>query len=301
MRGRMVLESPKRDFGRIIRGARIEERFYFLNQGNGPLTVRGVHTDCGCTVVDVEGAQGVPPQGRGSIVIAFSSADFIGHIEKKITIITDENRTPKILTLSGDVIPEFIQDPPVIDLSENMTAQVKITPQNGFVLNIERLEYPKDLLEVQLLQNEGIWEIAIKKRNPRTNLFNHSIRFWTNSQNLPSSEILIRRINDFALTPKAYLDFGLVKPGKPIKRQFELSSKQAQVQYEIDVNILGLEDLDTHEIIKISKVTKGTLPSYQIELSHTPKLKGSFHGELRLIPIAQKREGMRIPIYGMFF
>ena len=51
-KGKLKFEESRKEFGRITEGDKLSFEFKFTNSGDGPITIKDVLTDCGCTTVD---------------------------------------------------------------------------------------------------------------------------------------------------------------------------------------------------------------------------------------------------------
>jgi hypothetical protein len=78
--------------------------FEFKNTGKSPLTIQSVQTSCGCTTAE-KPTEPVMPRKTGKIIVKYDTKR-VGNFTKTITIKTDAQDTPIILTIKGNVLPQ---------------------------------------------------------------------------------------------------------------------------------------------------------------------------------------------------
>jgi hypothetical protein len=78
--------------------------FEFKNTGKSPLTIQNVQTSCGCTTAEKPTAP-VMPKKSSKIIVNYDTKR-VGHFTKTITIKTDAQEEPIILTIKGNVLPQ---------------------------------------------------------------------------------------------------------------------------------------------------------------------------------------------------
>jgi hypothetical protein len=90
------------DAGRVMEGEVIEHAFILENPGPGPVTIREVKPDCGCTTVEFDPE--VPPGGRTRIALRMDTSGFSGSVAKHTRVFTDDPAQPMVvLTLQAEV------------------------------------------------------------------------------------------------------------------------------------------------------------------------------------------------------
>jgi hypothetical protein len=89
------------DFGKITKGQPVTHEFEFTNNGAAPLIIMGVKPSCGCTTPEWT-KEPIPAGGSGFIKATYNAASF-GAFNKTITVTSNADGSPVILTIKGEV------------------------------------------------------------------------------------------------------------------------------------------------------------------------------------------------------
>lgn len=84
-------EETVHDFGNVTQGTVLEHSFKFTNQGDKTLTIGSVNPACGCTGATLEGKNEYSKGEAGSIQMTFNTQGREGHIEKTISVSTNDS------------------------------------------------------------------------------------------------------------------------------------------------------------------------------------------------------------------
>jgi len=95
-------EKTTQQFGEIKQGTPVTASFTFTNQGKTPVLLAEVHGSCGCTVPAWSKAPIMP--GQSSVITATFNAAAAGPFNKTVTVTTNADATPQVLTLQGVVL-----------------------------------------------------------------------------------------------------------------------------------------------------------------------------------------------------
>lgn len=90
------------DFGKIKKGTPQTTAFTYTNTGKAPLTVTDVKGSCGCTVTDYT-KETVAPGKTGEVKATYNAAN-VGPFTKTVTVTSNVEGGPVILTIKGEVI-----------------------------------------------------------------------------------------------------------------------------------------------------------------------------------------------------
>lgn len=90
-------------FGTVMAGEVKTHIFEFTNVGTADLIINDVSSSCSCTVPEFT-KEPVPPKGKGSIKVVFSSKGRSGMNSKNITVVANTIPNTKVLTINADVI-----------------------------------------------------------------------------------------------------------------------------------------------------------------------------------------------------
>lgn len=95
-------KSETVDVGEIPQGTPKMIEFSFKNTGDKEVIITNVKTSCGCTASDYT-KEAIAP-GKSGFVKATYNAAVKGSFTKTVTVTTNADETPKVLTLKGNVI-----------------------------------------------------------------------------------------------------------------------------------------------------------------------------------------------------
>lgn len=97
-------EESEYDFGTIIEGELVENKFKFTNTGKGSLIISDVTASCGCTIPKNWPKSPIKPGESGYIEVIFNSKNKIGKAPKIISIMANTKNNPTKVTLTGEVV-----------------------------------------------------------------------------------------------------------------------------------------------------------------------------------------------------
>ena len=90
------------DLGEIAQSKPVTVEFEFKNSGDTPIMITNVQTSCGCTGANYEKTPILP--GKSTKIAATYNAASKGNFKKTITVTTNADDLPKVLTIKGTVI-----------------------------------------------------------------------------------------------------------------------------------------------------------------------------------------------------
>jgi len=86
-------------------------RFPVENRGKGNLSIKGVATNCGCTIADYP-KDPLPPNGRGEIVIDYELASELGSFGRTVAVQSNDPRFPVVvLNVAGYAVRKLAVAP----------------------------------------------------------------------------------------------------------------------------------------------------------------------------------------------
>ena len=95
----------------LYRGEIVERTVTLKNTGNLPLIIQSVKASCGCTGTLVS-RDSIPPGGSGTIVITFNSKNFVGRVQKKVTVYSNaQNSRATVIDFTATVVQEIVLEP----------------------------------------------------------------------------------------------------------------------------------------------------------------------------------------------
>lgn len=84
--------------------------FEFKNTGKTPILIQNVQTSCGCTTANKPEAP-IQPGKKGQISVKYDTKR-VGDFTKTITVTTNVQTEPIVLTIRGKVLPQEQQEAP---------------------------------------------------------------------------------------------------------------------------------------------------------------------------------------------
>lgn len=100
---RIHLPQKEHHFGNIQQGEKVTCEFPISNEGQAPLQILRIDTSCGCTAA-VAGKNTLVPQEASQINVTFNSSGKQGHIQKSITVCSNDPQSPRVeLIIDGDI------------------------------------------------------------------------------------------------------------------------------------------------------------------------------------------------------
>lgn len=161
-KGPVVFEETRFDFGRLAVGEARTHKFRFTNIGNENVTFAKVQSSCGCVVGDIP-RQAIKP-GESSLICVKLSTNGMRppiHLDKRLLIVfVQENVKPISLTLTGDVVPDLVVEPPCIKFME--TAFDSVHAQEVRIRN--EIMPTKSFASVALAVSEPYYEVTELRR-----------------------------------------------------------------------------------------------------------------------------------------
>lgn len=130
---RIAVGESDYNFGRLLKGEKLQKTFHFKNVGDAPLVVERVRTSCGCTAALLS-AEELAPGESGEVTTTFDSTRFRGPVVKTIYLYTnDPKQQVTQFFLRGTVAEEIVLNPDRISLGPippDTPAKAKVTLTN---------------------------------------------------------------------------------------------------------------------------------------------------------------------------
>ena len=98
----IVFESETVDYGTIQQYADGIRHFKFKNTGKKDLIITSCTGSCGCTVPTCP-KESIKPGKSGEIEVKYAT-DRIGQFTKNVTVVSNADRSPIVLTIKGNVL-----------------------------------------------------------------------------------------------------------------------------------------------------------------------------------------------------
>ena len=98
----IVWKSEVIDLGEISQNQPKTINFEFMNTGKTVVVITNVKASCGCTATDYTKTP-VQPNATAKVTVSYNAAAK-GPFSKSITVTTNAEETPKVLTIKGTVL-----------------------------------------------------------------------------------------------------------------------------------------------------------------------------------------------------
>lgn len=144
-----------------------EISFPFKNTGEHPITIRRVHSSCGCTIARLD-QKIYQPGEAGRIEAVFTFGNRKGHQEKTLIVETDSSEAPREILLLRVEIPDTIRvnkERVTWEVGDPLEEQsFEITAEEGNRMEIKSLRSLSNSFEAQMNEiNPGkTYRIAVK-------------------------------------------------------------------------------------------------------------------------------------------
>ena len=99
----ITFKKDVHDFGKVKQNGNATTEFVFTNTGTAPLIISNAKGSCGCTVPTWP-KEPIMPGDSGTIQVKYST-NRVGRFTKQITLSTNVETKPLILTIKGEVLP----------------------------------------------------------------------------------------------------------------------------------------------------------------------------------------------------
>ena len=310
---KVQFERNSYDFGDVYRGDKVKYRFSYVNSGDGPLVVQGIHAACGCTAVEAEKGRPFSPGESGEIEVTLDTTNFTGPITKVITVMTNEKHIPdRALTVRANIRDEIAADPPLADFGEVRSKdggeqQVTIKSVAKMPVDISSLRFNKDVMEAVLTKDPTgkFWTLRVKLlKGIRTGFLKETVYARTTSTHIKELPIPVRaNIKGNIEAFPQYLEFGAISRGEQSRRSVtlrvdgEFTLKGAKTF----MNLNGESLKDVESFVTVSPIQDvGGKKTVSIELKNSSKGAGSVHGKLVLETTDPQQKELPVDFYAFF-
>jgi len=163
------------NFGNIPQMTRVSTVFYYTNKSDQVITIKKVHSSCGCTVPEIS-KKILQPNEFGKITVTFNSGQYSGTVGKTVRFEIEPNiaNVFPMLMIRATVQPDvYLQPPsifiPKIDKNRIITNETKILSSNFTNFSILNVNYTKEYVTVDL-----------QKMKPTNNTYGYIMKITLN-------------------------------------------------------------------------------------------------------------------------
>jgi hypothetical protein len=190
--GRIKVDNPIIDLGKMGPGKAYTGQFKFTNTGSGKLIISKVQSTCSCTVADLARLEYGPGEA-GVVAVTYNSSGYAGPVEKHLYIMSNDPTNPRAeLALKGNIELSVVAEPARLALELNKdnggAAPIVLKSKDGkpfkilsincsrnvvsadFDVNAEATEHNlKPKVDVKTLREAGTGVIEIRLSHPECN------------------------------------------------------------------------------------------------------------------------------------
>jgi len=299
---RLVIEGAVHDFGVVRQGAFVHHDFWFRNAGEGDLRLGGVRAPCGCIVTAGAGAV-VPPGGEGAVEVSFDTARFQGRKAKTVLVSTNDPAHPvRELTLTGNVVPEVIVDPPLLYVGRirpgaGATGEIRILSATGGSLEVvdAATDNPAFEAAVEPPADGGGGGSRVVIRVPPEmpyGRFSDTVRITARSPNSQQLEVpIFGSVEGDLLVEPPQVNFGSPARGRPVARELRVLNSGSG-----PISISGVRMADLPLDYTVNTVRAGY--EYRIVLRLKRPASGfGRHGGLHIYTTHPEEQDLVVPLY----
>ena len=156
----MDLSEGAFDFGYVPQHVKVAHTFWVRSTGDDTLRVTKIIPDCMCTKWEME-KQILAPGDSARLVLTFDTERLVGRITKSPTFLTNEGSRVRKMQVTVDVYvrPDTLMalevKPNALDITQfgptvRDKAPFTLINRTGAVLNLRLIDWPADLVEIDL-------------------------------------------------------------------------------------------------------------------------------------------------------
>ncbi|MEN6474398.1 MAG: DUF1573 domain-containing protein [Syntrophaceae bacterium] len=156
---KVMIAEPQYMFGQVLDGVVVTHDFVIRNQGDAPLIIGRVRTDCGCTTTSF--TRQIPAGGEGKLTVKVSTAGYGGSlIRHEVRVETNDPLYPRLKLLISGEVREFARiDPGAVILKGKAGMEVKafvtVTPIHPFTA---LKAYAREGVHIRVIMQEALVE-----------------------------------------------------------------------------------------------------------------------------------------------
>jgi hypothetical protein len=97
------VDMVKHDFGKIKQGAPVTTFFVITNTSDKPIFIENATAGCGCTTPEFS-KEPIAPNATSKVKVGYNAAA-MGHFDKDVSIKIAGFTEPKVIKITGEVVP----------------------------------------------------------------------------------------------------------------------------------------------------------------------------------------------------
>jgi len=196
-----VLEGNQISFGKVYQtGEKVHEALTLENIGSKNITIKNVHTSCGCTVASVSDSL-IPPGKKTTVRIEFNPTGYIGEVTKYIYIMTSDSTNQMVTVVMNGYIAYALQPTPGYiafynaSLGKLDSTNVTLSNTSDETIEITKVELPSEELTYKLsekiLKPGEFADLELYMNSKNVENLNGNVRIYTTSKLQPVLQMKI--------------------------------------------------------------------------------------------------------------
>ena len=196
-----VLEGNQISFGKVYQtGEKVNEVLTLENTGNKNITIKNVHTSCGCTVASMSDSL-IHPGEKTTVRIEFNPTGYIGEVTKYIYIMTSDTANQMMTVIMNGYVAYALQPTPGYvafyhsSLGKLDSTNVTLSNTSDETMQITKVELPFEELTYKLskktLKPGEFADLELYMNSKKVENLNGNIRIYTTSKLQPVLQMKI--------------------------------------------------------------------------------------------------------------
>ena len=263
----------------FIVGSEIVTAFSFTNEGNAPLHIEKIDSDCGCVATNTSSDK-IAPGNKGEIRVAVDKN--VGRFHQNVFVFTDDPVTPMIrLEVLGVILPPISYPKKIVltqrEKGSKITNTVSLTNNTDGLLKVISHKVSDSNISVEMPENHiptgDSIEIHVTLLLNKPGFYSESLTISAQAQEtlpgIDSNELEIsiqfqgRVIGGIMVTPQNLFLGVLAGSGKSV---------QKKVQIKTDGSLpFALKKVTVDNFSVTASLSKEAQTAHEVELSITPK------------------------------
>ena len=100
---KIKFSDPKKNFGFVKKGEKVNLTYEFTNEGNQPLLISEAKSECSCTTVSWT-KEPVGPGQKGNVVVVFDTAPTYDRQDRIVEVFSNDPKSPNKIRFKGVVL-----------------------------------------------------------------------------------------------------------------------------------------------------------------------------------------------------
>jgi len=191
------------DFGTLNQMQTVSVIFYYTNVSDKVVTIKNIHSSCGCTVPEIS-KKTLRPKEFGEVKVVFNSGRFMGNVQKTVFFEIEPTPTsdsPKIM-IRAKIIPDLYLIPESVFLNNVKRGsieerEVKVLSSKWTNFKIKNISYNTEYFKVNIANykennSKGyLLKIKIFTEKIKTSYFMEILKIYTDISSSPEQELAI--------------------------------------------------------------------------------------------------------------